>query len=215
MEYLKWIKWWLSTNISATNVLLALLIIILVAYLTKSPDWLRDKFQKKNAQVLQIEQFYRQNSGKDLKNIQNEWLTTFNNMGNDFTELKAQNLVKKTIAVASGRTTIILTSMLQHIYQNDGKTDDTYTLMVYFASIVDSLKKDFTGEDTGAFVLIQSKINDFYNELPKYKKAYKIYKKEIKRTKRGIKMPLSVKLVIIAAVLIVILALVIYFINKM
>lgn len=213
MEEWKIVKW-LAENLSATNVLLSIIVLVLIAYLTKSPDWLRDKFQKRNAQVLQIEQFYRQNSGKDLKNIQNEWLTIFNTMGKNFTESKAQGLITRTIAVASGKTTVILTSMLQHIYQED-ETDDTYILMVYFAEVVDSLKKDFTGENMGAFILIQSKINDFQKELPKYKEAYKIYKREVKRTKRGIKMPLTIKLIIIAAVLFIILALVVYFINKM
>ncbi|MGR8774223.1 hypothetical protein [Leuconostoc citreum] len=206
---------WLSANLSATNILLAIIALVLISYLTKSSDWLRDKFQRKNAQVLQIEQFYRQNSGEDLKGLLNEWLGHFNTVGKEFNADNIEVLVKQTLAVSSGKTTIILTSMLQHIYQNGEKKDDTYVLMIYFAAIVDSLKKDFTAEGLGIFVLIQSKINDFHKELPKYREAYSIYKKEIRKTKRGIGMPLTGSLIIIIAGLVILLALIIYLINKM
>lgn len=214
MEQWKMVKW-LSENLSATNVLLAIIAFILVTYLAKSSDWLRDKFQKKNAQALQVEQFYRENSGEDLKGILSEWLDHFESMGQDFTSETAKVLIKRTMVVSSSRTTLILTSMLQHVYLSDENDKDNFVFMIYIAAIVDSLKKDFTAEGIGIFELIQFKINDFQDEIPKFKKAYKIYKKEIKRTKKGIGMPLTSSLIIIIAVLVFILALVIYFINKM
>lgn len=206
---------WLSNNLSATNILLAIIAVVLISYLTKSSDWLRDKFQKKNAQVLQIEQFYRQNSGEDLKGLLNEWLEHFESMGKEFTPDNTKELVKKTLAVSSSRTSLILTSMLQHVYLSEGKEDDGFIMMIYLAAMVDSLKKDFTAESMGIFELIQFKINDFQNEIPKFKKSYKAYKKELRRTKRGIGMSFTGSLIIIIAVLVILLALIIYLINKM
>ena len=53
--------------------------------------------------------------------------------------------------------------MLQNVYtQDENSTDyDNYITLVLIATIVSSLKKDFTGENIEALDILKIKINDF------------------------------------------------------
>ncbi|CAK1249212.1 hypothetical protein [Fructobacillus cardui] len=208
---------WLIQNFSVTNALLSIIIVLIIVYLVKSSDLLRDKFQKRNAQSLQVEEYFRKVSGDELNNLLNSWLDRLDTQKTkNFTGDEAIDIVKRTTAVSSNRTTTILAAMLQHIYLNEKNETEqnAIVLVIYIASIIDSLKYDFTNQRSGIFVIIQSKINDFAYQQNKYRKAYKVYKKELSQVKRGIGMSGTVSLALIAIILLFLLIIILYFINR-
>lgn len=209
---------WLMQNFSVTNALLSIIIVLIIVYLVKTSDLLRDKFQKRNSQSLQVEEYFRKVSGEELRDLLNSWLDKLNTKKNKkFTEDEANDIVQRTTVVASKRTTTILAAMLQHLYLNENdKSDQNATvLMIYIASIIGSLKYDFTNQKLDIFVVIQSKINDFAYHKNEYRKAYKIYKKELSQVRRGIKMSGTVSLALILIILLFLLVIILYFINKL
>lgn len=209
---------WLMQNFSVTNALLSIIIVLIIVYLVKTSDLLRDKFQKRNAQSLQVEEYFRKVSGDELNKLLNNWLDRLDtSKTKNFTSKEAIDIVKRTTAVSSSRTTVILAAMLQHIYSNeDNETEqNAIVLVMYIAAIIDSLKYDFTNQRSGIFAIIQTKINDFASNQKKYRRAYKVYKKELSQVKRGIKMSGTASLALIAVVLLFLLIMILYFMNKL
>lgn len=216
---------WLARNLTLTNVLLVIILGVVLAYITKTPNYLRDKLQKGNSKALQVESFYRQISGDNLRDIVDRWNEQyFDNMhGSQNIDQEAlEGLIKETITLASSKTNIYLAAMLQHIYthptedENNSDAPTDFSLMVYMALIVTSLKEDFTGETMDYTLLLQDYLTDFNEQKMNIRKTGNLIKKEIKSSKKGTKiMSFTTSLIVAIIVLVIFLFGIIYMINKL
>lgn len=141
--------------------------------IAKSIEQQRDYDFKK---ALQVDSFYRQSGNSILQELMDDWITLATDM--DFVQKIAsdpsylQNLIKKTIGYASGRSIKIAAEFFQLNFvssapDEDGKIDEAQRDLaykkgiVYFAMMVASLKKDFTGEEISPTDILRLKITDY------------------------------------------------------
>ena len=146
-------------------------LIFVVSTLKKLPtligDKLKDVRQYEFNRLLQVDEFYRKDG--NLQNIMMDWANlaidedVMNSLGSEKGKKRLKTLLAKTVGYGSKRTVKLVAMMLQNVYNQDKtKTEyENYLTLVLIATIVSSLKKDFTGEEIEALDILKIKIHDF------------------------------------------------------
>ncbi|WP_125607291.1 hypothetical protein [Lapidilactobacillus bayanensis] len=183
---------WLFKNFDYNSILIVILIVIVLFWIKKSPEMFMSKEHDYRtsdaAQRLQIDQYYRQDNGGDIKkNL--EWWTEFlvdpeakaKELSNDDGETNDQQVKKLNdrmqfiMQYGSARTVKLLSIYMYKNYRGDINDNGTLVCVAY---IVASLKSDYTGQDTMPMDLLKIKFNDFSKNESKYRKICKTIKKE-------------------------------------
>lgn len=153
----------------------------------------QNKFQNIHAEKLQIDNFVRNLSGKEMYSIFYEWQKILLDSENSIiSSNKNQNqhtkdyvaLVQKTFSYGSTNTIEILAAYSQFNYshteevisdENDPSKNikSSYVSLYFFAKIISSLKKDFSGQDISPENLLKIKIKDYKQNQSEILKAKK------------------------------------------
>lgn len=191
------------------NVVVIVLLTLLYGAISKLPSTVSDlvveKYKSKSSKELQREIYFREISGKDVRDLFSEWLDLLIDTDAKVKSLNKTNnilkLIKKTILYGSAETIKICGLFMNHIYslKSESDADDNQTLisgneqkerdlnnittLIYVNRIICSLKTDFTGQGVKADDLFKIRLTDF-NEWSKteiYKKALDIVNDKLKQ----------------------------------
>lgn len=171
------------------QVLLLLFVSVLIWFSKDLPNLFRElrleNEKNKNQVDLQRESFFRQISGSDLNKVFNDWTSLIADMDQQVGKITGSkgdrifiDMQQKALMYGSVTTVEILSAMMQHIYDNNSlekrvniemsapKKPD-YSLMIYLAYLVSSLKFDFTGYKVKPEIILKIKIKDLESEKNK------------------------------------------------
>ncbi|MEB6086728.1 hypothetical protein MXF21_11445 [Enterococcus casseliflavus] len=197
---------------SLISLLLLLILgaITLVGYFLKDlPNLYRElkveEFRGKNEKEIQKEAFFRQIKGSDIDEAFAYWAGLLVDMdaqmaktGTAVGQKELLKMQQKVLMYGSTETVLVLSSMMRHAYTgsemknqvqvsfgqgNEEKTKlHSYKLMFYVASLISSLKKDFTGYRIEPLEILRLKINDIDSNKnkPLFDQAGKEVQKELK-----------------------------------
>ncbi|KMO45314.1 hypothetical protein PY95_13575 [Lacticaseibacillus rhamnosus] len=167
----------------ATFVGLALLTVG-IYYVKEIPKMHRDLLKNvrefRNNRQLQIESYFRQQGGKELETLFENWVGLLFELEKTKTITPDQvtNLQEKTVIYGSDLTIRILSAYQADNYKHTTNSSDAnIKSVVYVATLICSLKKDFTGFEIDPMTLLQIKINDFKSKTAEVQQ----YTDEIKR----------------------------------
>lgn len=147
------------------------------------------KLQNNHTEKLQVDNFVRNLSGKEMYTLFYEWQKILLDTENSIMSSKKNkiqhtkdltNLLLRTFSYGSAKTIEILAAYSQFNYtdttdiideEDPSKTIKTsYVTLYFFAKIISSLKKDFSGQEVPPEDLLKIKIKDFednYDEILK------------------------------------------------
>ncbi|KMK52902.1 hypothetical protein FEFB_13750 [Fructobacillus sp. EFB-N1] len=151
-------------------------VLLLIIYgIIKLPDMVADKLkdtrQLSNNKQLQIDNYFRQSSGKSMQDVLSDWVKIINDVDNSVLERPndLQKLLNRTLVYSSAKTIKLLGMFLQHTYKNGEKKIDDYSQLVYVAMIVSCLKFDFSGEILDPLDLLKVKYHDYLDNEEEFK----------------------------------------------
>lgn len=138
----------------------------------------------KSNRDLQVESFFRDISGQKIEKSFNEWTSLFFNMTmidkmkQKDLENKLNKMLTEIFLYGSSNTIKKAVTMQQYTYKMNQEQQQINSLvyMFLFASVICSLKKDFTGYEIEEKELIQMMIKDYEKNLEGFEQAYKIFK---------------------------------------
>ncbi len=192
------------------NVVVIVLLTLLYGAISKLPSTVSDlvveKYKSKSSKELQREIYFREISGKDVRDLFSEWLDLLIDTDAKVKSLGETNniikLIKRTILYGSAETVKICALFMNHIYgtksvsdendnqnlisENEQKEDrdvNNLITLIYVNKIICSLKRDFTGQDVTIEDLFKIRITDF-NESENtvsYKKALDTVNNKLKQ----------------------------------
>jgi hypothetical protein len=192
------------------NVVVIVLLTLLYGAISKLPSTVSDlvveKYKSKSSKELQREIYFREISGKDVRNLFSEWLDLLIDTDAKVKSLGKTNnilkLIKSTILYGSAETVKICALFMNHIYgaksvseendnqnliseneQEEEQDVNNIITLIYVNKIICSLKRDFTGQDVTTEDLFKIRITDF-NETENtvsYKKALDTVNNKLKQ----------------------------------
>ena len=192
------------------NVVVIVLLTLLYGAISKLPSTVSDlvveKYKSKSSKDLQREIYFREISGKDVRNLFSEWLDLLIDTDAKVKSLGRTNnilkLIKSTILYGSAKTVKICALFMNHIYgaksvsegndnqnliseneQEEEQDVNNIITLIYVNKIICSLKRDFTGQDVTTEDLFKIRITDF-NETENtesYKKALETVNNKLKQ----------------------------------
>lgn len=192
------------------NVVVIVLLTLLYGAISKLPSTVSDlvveKYKSKSSKELQREIYFREISGKDVRNLFSEWLDLLIDTDAKVKSLGKTNnilkLIKSTILYGSAETVKICALFMNHIYgaksvsdgndnqnliseneQEEEQDVNNIITLIYVNKIICSLKRDFTGQDVTTEDLFKIRITDF-NETENtvsYKKALETVNNKLKQ----------------------------------
>lgn len=192
------------------NVVVIILLTLLYGAISKLPSTVSDlvveKYKSKSSKELQREIYFREISGKDVRNLFSEWLDLLIDTDAKVKSLGRTNnilkLIKSTILYGSAETVKICALFMNHIYgaksvsegndnqnliseneQEEEQDVNNIITLIYVNKIICSLKRDFTGQDVTTEDLFKIRITDF-NETENtesYKKALETVNNKLKQ----------------------------------
>lgn len=192
------------------NVVVIVLLTLLYGAISKLPSTVSDlvveKYKSKSSKELQREIYFREISGKDVRNLFSEWLDLLIDTDAKVKSLGRTNnilkLIKSTILYGSAETVKICALFMNHIYgaksvsegndnqnliseneQEEEQDVNNIITLIYVNKIICSLKRDFTGQDVTTEDLFKIRITDF-NETENtesYKKALETVNNKLKQ----------------------------------
>lgn len=196
------------------NVVVIVLLTLLYGAISKLPSTVSDlvveKYKSKSSKELQREIYFREISGKDVRNLFSEWLDLLIDTDAKVKSLGRTNnilkLIKSTILYGSAETVKICALFMNHIYgaksvsegndnqnliseneQEEEQDVNNIITLIYVNKIICSLKRDFTGQDVTTEDLFKIRITDF-NETENtesYKKALETVNNKLKQWMNG------------------------------
>lgn len=123
---------YLVNNFTVFNAVAIVIGVIVVAFGMKLPEYLQDKFRKRDARSLKAKEYHKEFTGKDLSDLLDKWyrflpsiLDEDDDSEEKYDPKKLRLLVIETQKVASASTNLILTAMLQHSFQGHGTKQNT------------------------------------------------------------------------------------------
>ena len=191
------------------NVVVIVLLTLLYGAISKLPSTVSDlvveKYKSTSSKELQREIYFREISGKDVRNLFSEWLDLLIDTDAKVKSLGKTNniikLIKSTILYGSAETVKICALFMNHIYgaksvsegndnqnsiseneQEEEQDVNNIITLIYVNKIICSLKRDFTGQDVTTEDLFKIRITDF-NETENtvsYKKALETVNNKLK-----------------------------------
>ncbi|MBS1008417.1 hypothetical protein [Leuconostoc suionicum] len=151
--------------------LIVAMIKILPKIIAKSIEQQRDYDFKK---ALQVDSFYRKSGNSILQELMDEWIKLATDLDyvREMKPVDLTKLIQKTVGYSSSRSIKIAAEFFQLSFvsyskDKDGNADvDKQQIanekgIVYFAMMVQSLKKDFTGEEIKALDVLRMKLTDY------------------------------------------------------
>ncbi|AYJ38183.1 hypothetical protein [Lactiplantibacillus paraplantarum] len=164
-------------NIIAT--IFTVLLGVLILFLRQLPAHISNKLIANtkflNNRQLQVEQYFRQLGGSELKEVMEEWTKyitfideTMETLNSDDGIARFKSLTHKTLLYGSDKTVAILGLLNQYNFK--GQRDGGAKLMLYIANLIASLKYDFTGYQIDPLDLLRTEITDFDSNERDYNK---------------------------------------------
>ena len=192
------------------NVVVIVLLTLLYGAISKLPSTVSDlvveKYKSKSSKELQREIYFREISGKDVRDLFSEWLDLLIDTDAKVKSLEKTNnilkLIKRTILYGSAKTVKICSLFMNHIYgtksvsdgndnqnlisENEQKEErdvNNIITLIYVNRIICSLKRDFTGQDVTTDDLFKIRITDFneFENTVAYKKALDTVNSKLKQ----------------------------------
>ncbi|MEK6452605.1 hypothetical protein [Caldifermentibacillus hisashii] len=126
----------------------------------------------KNAKYMQITNYYRESSGKDMHKILESWTQMLFLLDKPEVKKKMESqtyiskLINDTYLYSSPETCKRLANYQQFFYNEkeiSGDTDDKFEVLVLVAGIIVSLKHDFTGDWVSIEDTLKVKLKDMQN----------------------------------------------------
>lgn len=128
---------------------------------------IKQKNEYKSAHQLQIESYFRDISGTKLEDIFAKWtdaLITKDSFARFAKNLEnVESLMRNTIMYGSGKTLNLASLYLQFIYNGRDKENsgDELRNLAYLASLISSLKLDFSGYYVEPQLILKMKLTDW------------------------------------------------------
>ena len=181
------------------NVVISVLILFALwavnANLKELPKMIRDMLKQnreyKSNHDLQIESYFRQASNENLQALLDKWTSFITDSEKAAKEMSSENgtaeyirLEHQTIMYGSSRTVFDVAAMQHFEYNEDKDNPNPYKLMMYIATIICSLKRDFTGYDINPISLLEIKINDFDDYANEFNKYHKEIQAELDKAEK-------------------------------
>ncbi|NKZ27357.1 hypothetical protein [Vagococcus lutrae] len=143
----------------------------------KNSNIMQDK-EHQTTRELQIDNYYRSISGKKIEALFSNWMDMIANT-EKVENLKApvlNKMIKELMMYGSTRTVYIGSLFQQYNYKRPPASDEfnAFELLYLGASLVASMKQDFTGYEVDPEVLLKMKINDI--DSKENKEKFKIAK---------------------------------------
>lgn len=143
-----------------------------------------ERLKIKSNKDLQVESFFRDISGQKLEENFSEWtnlffnMTSINEMEQKDLESKLNKMLTDVFLYGSRDTIKKAVSMQQYTYRMNQEQQqiNSFVYMFLFASVICSLKKDFTGHQIEEKELIKMMIKDYESNVEGFEQAYKIFK---------------------------------------
>lgn len=156
-------------------------------------EFFESKLSFKHSKRLQIDNFYREVSGKKMHDILEKWselifFATDTKVEKKLKDDKYLNgLLHETYIYSSSETCKRMSNFQQYLYKNhksdsnsQAQKEDYYDILVLVAGIVTSLKYDFTGEWVGIDDTLRTKLVDFESNRERFEvkiKEHGLHKK--------------------------------------
>ena len=141
-------------------------------------ELLLQKDSQKSARELQIDNYYRAISGKNIEQLFSDWtdlifdLEKINNIPEKKRNEKINKMFKNVIIYGSEETVRLASILQQYNYRTLGNVAgerNPYELMYLGVTVICSIKKDFTGHEVKPEQLLDIKINDMHKDEVKMK----------------------------------------------
>lgn len=163
--------------ISTTSLIFSVFAIFLVQRIPfLMQDKLKGKRFYKNSHNLQIESYFRKSGNEEIKYLLGDWISLIVKMEQKVDTKFIVDLSQRTILLGSSETISILASFTQFNYTHDNHSNDndfSYTMIIYIAKIISSLKHDFTGYTISPLDILKIKISDYNEHKETFERIYK------------------------------------------
>lgn len=148
---------------------------VVASIITAIWEFIKNKIDFTQSKHLQIDNFYREVSGKSLHKVLEDWseLLFFAldvKVQRKLSDTKYMSeLLQRTYIYSSAETIKRLVNFQQYLYKSDkvNQDYDSYTVMVLVAGVIASIKKDFTGETVGIKDILRIKLTDVDENIDK------------------------------------------------
>lgn len=164
------LKYFQISNIPYWSALIVTVLLVMAFALTKAipriiENNIKQKNEYKSAHQLQIESYFRDISGTKLEDIFAKWTDALitENSFNRFAEEQenVESLIRNTIMYGSNRTVNLASLYLQFIYTSKESHESDLINIAYLASIISSLKSDFSGYNVEPQLILKIKLTDW------------------------------------------------------
>ncbi|SEI93345.1 hypothetical protein SAMN04488127_0826 [Bhargavaea ginsengi] len=141
---------------------------------------IESKITQKNTRYLQIDNYFRSTSGENMQDIYNKWTELLFRVGE--VEVKEKmadvgyinSLIYDTFMYSSSESVRRLAIFQQYSYtEHEKKAKGDIEIIVLVASIIASLKKDFTGNQVNIEDVLRIKMTDINDKEEEVKKVIK------------------------------------------
>lgn len=184
---------WASKNFDWNTALILLLLTFVLVWIYRSPEFFKSRTHDDRtadaAQQLQIDRYYRDANGEEIKNNLDWWneflldpgKKSFEISGGEGTPIDQEHIDKLNKRMAfimqfgSARTVKLLSIYMQKNYTRSIDVDGTLVCISY---IVASLRADYTGEKALPMDLLRIKFNDYSQKEKTYQNISKTIKRE-------------------------------------
>jgi hypothetical protein len=142
-------------------------------------------FKSNSAKNLQIDNYFRNISGQELKEVFDFWSSIIFLLGKQNNLKELSKFTQKTFMYGSVRTVKILSKFQQEAYnikydKNSENDISNIKSLIYAACIVCSLKSDFSGVEINPLTILEIKLEDFYERKNEFIKYYNEILDELK-----------------------------------
>lgn len=164
------LKYFQISNIPYWIAFIVIFLLVMAFALTKAipriiENNIKQKNEYKSAHQLQIESYFRDISGTKLEDIFAKWTDALitENSFNRFAEEQenVESLIRNTIMYGSNRTVNLASLYLQFIYTSKESHESDLINIAYLASIISSLKSDFSGYYVEPQLILKIKLTDW------------------------------------------------------
>lgn len=141
--------------------------VVVASLVTALWEYVKSKINFKQSKHLQIDNFYREISGKSLHGTLEDWseLLFFATDKKVEKKLASDDYLKKLIHRAyiysSEETCRRVSNFQQYFYITDEEDRNSYEIMVMIAGVISSMKLDFTGESVSVKDTLRMKLTDY------------------------------------------------------
>lgn len=141
---------------------------------------IESRITQKNTRYLQIDNYFRNTSGENMQDIYNKWTELLFRVGDEEVKEKVEDvgyinsLIYDTFMYSSSESVRRLAIFQQYNYtEHEKRAKGDMELIVLVASIIASLKKDFTGNQVNIEDILRIKMTDIKDKEEEVKRVMK------------------------------------------